>query len=199
MPSLTELLGFGQPLPALVHLLAPSPASLASPASPASPAFSLQSLLSPRLVKLRAGCNYISISLGTSWARNSAVFTDIMVGGPAMGDQQSQEGGYNASLKNKAEAAARGETLAVGGAANLLHLPLHFGWFVSRNWEEGSADLGVGRRDAGRGRRSRVDGGRPADVVGAAAACKSSCYRTSTECTVTYSLRVCDKAKEISS
>jgi hypothetical protein len=41
---------------------------------------------------------------------NSAVFTDIMVGGPAMGDTQSQEGGYNASLKNKAEAAARGET-----------------------------------------------------------------------------------------
>ena len=36
---------------------------------------------------------------------NSAVFTDVMVGGPAMGDQQSQEGGYNASLKNKAEAA----------------------------------------------------------------------------------------------
>ena len=39
---------------------------------------------------------------------NSAVFTDVMVGGPAMGDQQSQEGGYNASLKNKAEAADGG-------------------------------------------------------------------------------------------
>ena len=35
---------------------------------------------------------------------NSAVFTDVMVGGPAMGDQQSQQGGYNASLKNKAAA-----------------------------------------------------------------------------------------------
>ena len=114
-----------------------------------------------------------------------------MVGGPAMGDQQSQEGGYNASLKNKAEAAARGETLAVGGAANLLHPPLSLLWLVcQQDWGGGLSrfvcpHIGVGRRDADRGRRrSRVDGGRPADVVGAAAAGKSSCSRTSTECTV---------------
>ena len=53
------------------------------------------------------------------------VFTDVMVGGPAMGDEQSQEGGYNASLKNKAEAAAaRGENVKQDGAGLMVVGPL---------------------------------------------------------------------------
>lgn len=50
---------------------------------------------------------------------NSAVFTDVMVGGPAMGDEQAQEGGYNASLQNRAEAAARGD-IAKPDASGLM-------------------------------------------------------------------------------
>lgn len=56
-----------------------------------------------QIISQRRGCACMyDDSLG-----NSAVFTDVMIGGPAMGDKQAQEGGYNASLQNRAEKAAQ--------------------------------------------------------------------------------------------
>lgn len=47
-----------------------------------------------------------------------------MVGGPALGDQQAQEGGYNASLQNRAEAAARGDIVQPDASSLMVVGPL---------------------------------------------------------------------------
>ena len=47
-----------------------------------------------------------------------------MVGGPALGDQQAQEGGYNASLQNRAEAAARGDSVQPDASSLMVVGPL---------------------------------------------------------------------------
>ena len=47
-----------------------------------------------------------------------------MVGGPALGDQQAQEGGYNASLQNRAEAAAGADSVQPDASSLMVVGPL---------------------------------------------------------------------------
>ena len=85
--------------------------SIGPDAEPLSLATELSSVEAEAAWQEMAEEHGLAVSSLSELLGNSAVFTDVMVGGPAMGDEQSQEGGYNASLKNKAEAAAaRGDT-----------------------------------------------------------------------------------------
>lgn len=47
-----------------------------------------------------------------------------MVGGPALGDEQAQEGGYNASLQNRAEAEAQSDIVQPDASGLMVVGPL---------------------------------------------------------------------------
>ena len=115
-------------LQALFHVVADMFGMSVGPdAEPLSLATELSSVEAETAWHGLAASHGLAVSSLSELLGNSAVFTDVMVGGPAMGDEQSQEGGYNASLKNKAEAAAaRGDTNAqpVSGEGLMVVGPL---------------------------------------------------------------------------